>query len=152
MANGNTSSPRSISEDPYFGFNFRVEITGVEVAGFSEVSGLQVEIETEDFREGGLNEFMHKLAGPARYPSNLILKRGLMDSSTLWEWQQDIVQGKIRRHSGSIILLNSAAEEKWRWNFKDAYPVKWSGPDLRGLTNEVAVETLELVHRGLAKQ
>ena len=152
MANGNTSSPRGISEDPYFGFNFRVEITGVEVAGFSEVSGLQVEIETEDFREGGLNEFMHKLAGPARYPSNLILKRGLMDSSALWDWQQEIVQGKIRRQSGSIVLLNSAGEEKWRWNFKDAYPVKWSGPDLRGLTNEVAVETLELVHRGLAKQ
>lgn len=144
--------PRSLIKDPYLGFKFRVEIKGVEVAGFSEVSGLQLEIETEEYREGGVNEYIHKLAGPARYPANLVLKRGLMNSSTLWDWQQQIAQGRITRHNGSIILMNSTGEEKWRWNFKDAYPVKWNGPDLRGNTAEVALETLELVHRGLTTQ
>jgi phage tail-like protein len=143
---------RSLIKDPYLGFKFRVEIKGVEVAGFSEVSGLQLEIETEEYREGGVNEYMHKLAGPARYPANLVLKRGLMSTTALWDWQQQIVQGRITRHNGSIVLMNSAGEEKWRWNFKDAYPVKWNGPDLRGNTAEIALETLELVHRGLTTQ
>ena len=146
MANGGKRT------DPYFGFQFRVEIKGIEIAGFSEVSGLQVEIETEDFREGGRNDHMYKLAGPVKYPSNLILKHGIMDSTELWDWQQQIAEGKIERKSVSVKLLDSANEEKWRWNFKDAYPVKWSGPDLRGLANEVAVETLELAHHGMSKQ
>ncbi|MBW7886562.1 MAG: phage tail protein [Caldilineaceae bacterium] len=144
------SEVRSLINDPYLSFKFRVEIKGIEVAGFSEVSGIQVEIETEDYREGGVNEYIHKLAGPARYPTNLVLKRGLMSATALWDWQQQIAHGNITRHNGSIVLMNSAGEEKWRWNFKDAYPVKWSGPDLRGNGTEVALETLELVHRGLS--
>jgi len=149
MAN---TEERPLLNDPYLNFNFRIEIKGVEVGGFSEVSGLQVEIQVEEYQEGGMNESIHKFAGPARYPSNLVLKRGLVDSTVLWEWQQEIVAGKITRRNGSIILTNSAGEEKWRWNFKDAYPVKWSGPDLRGNTPEVALETLELVHLGLTRQ
>ena len=66
-----------IRNDPYLGFNFLVEIEGLVVGGFSEVTGLQIETVLETYREGGVNEFEHKLAGPTRYPSNLILKRGL---------------------------------------------------------------------------
>ena len=91
------------------------------------------------------------MAGPARYPSNLVLKHGLMDGGVLWEWLQDVVDGGFERHNGSIILMNSAGEPVWRWNFKDAYPVRWVGPELRAGTAEVAIETLELVHRGLSK-
>jgi phage tail-like protein len=138
--------------DPYLSFKFRVEIGSIYKGGFSEVSGLQVEIETEDYREGGLNEYIHKLAGPARYPSNLILKHGLLDADQLWEWQQEIVQGSIRRQTTSIILMNSAGEDQWRWNCRDAYPVRWNGPELRGISSEVAIETLELVHRGITTQ
>jgi phage tail-like protein len=137
--------------DPYLSYRFRVEIKGVQVGAFSEVTGLQVEIETHDYREGGVNEYIHKVAGPARYPSNLILKHGLMDADVLWSWQQEVVQGGFARHNGSIILMNSAGDAVWRWNFTDAYPVRWVGPELRAGTAEVAVETLELVHRGLTK-
>ena len=137
--------------DPYLSFHFLVEIEGLVVGGFTEVSGLQVEVEVEEYREGGLNDYIHKLAGPARYPSNLILKHGLTDMDLLWRWHKEVTRGIIKRKSGSIVLLNSAGEEKWRWNFTDAYPVRWVGPDLRAGAAEVAVETLELVHRGLAK-
>jgi phage tail-like protein len=65
--------------DPYLGFNFVVEIDGIVLGGFSEVSGLQVEIEIQTFREGGVNQYMRQLPGPAKYPSNLIFKRGLTD-------------------------------------------------------------------------
>jgi phage tail-like protein len=137
-------------KDPYLAFNFRVEIEGLTLGGFNEVSGLQAEIEVHDYREGGLNQYIHRLAGPTRYPSNLILKHGLTDQ-VLWQWYQDVIQGKIERKTGSIVLLDSAGEEAWRWNFDQAYPVRWSGPELRAGTAEVAVETLELAHHGLTK-
>jgi phage tail-like protein len=119
------------------------------VAGFSEVTGLQVETEVQDYREGGLNDFMHKLAGPTRYPSNLVLKHGITAKRELWKWHQDVAHGKVERKNGSIVLLDAAGEEMWRWNFEGAYPVRWNGPDLRANTAEVAVETLEMVHRGI---
>lgn len=138
-------------QDPYLTFNFLVEIQGLVVGGFSEVSGLQVEIEVEDYREGGLNDYIHKLAGPTRYPSNLVLKHGLTDVDGLWKWQREVTQGVIKRKNGSIVLLDSDREERWRWNFSGAYPVRWVGPELRAGTADVAVETIELVHRGLTK-
>ena len=133
-----------------FSFHFLVEIEGLVIGGFNEVTGLTVEVEIEEYREGGLNAYVHKLAGPARYPNNLVLKHGLTDSDTLWNWHQDVASGNIQRRNGSIILLDSAGEEQWRWNFVDAYPVRWVGPDLRAGSAEVAIETLELVHRGLS--
>ncbi len=146
------SQVRSLQKDPYLSLRFRVEIKGIEAGAFSEVTGLQVEIETQDYREGGVNDYIHKLAGPARYPSNLILKRGIMDADVLWIWQQEIAAGKITRRNGSIILLDSTGQDKWRWNVKDAYPVRWTGPELRAGRGEVAIETLELAHRGLTTQ
>jgi phage tail-like protein len=136
--------------DPYLSFHFLVEIEGLVIGGFNEVTGLTVEVEIEEYREGGLNAYIHKLAGPTRYPNNLVLKHGLTDSDTLWNWHQDVASGNIQRKNGSIILLDSAGEEQWRWNFADAYPVRWVGPDLRAGSAEVAIETLELVHRGLS--
>lgn len=138
--------------DPFLSYRFRVEIKGVEVAGFSEVTGLQAEVEVFDYREGGRNNFIHKLAGPVRYPSNLILKHGLMDADSIWRWEQQMLSGDIARHNVSIILMDSAGQDKWRWDFQDAYPVRWSGPDLRAGSAEVAIETLELAHRGLMDQ
>ena len=138
-------------QDPYLTFNFQVEIQGLVVGGFSEVSGLQVEIEVEDYREGGLNDYIHKLAGPTRYPSNLVLKHGLTDVDGLWKWQREVTQGVIKRKNGSIVFLDSTGEERWRWNFSGAYPVRWVGPELRAGSADVAVETIELVHRGLTK-
>ena len=137
--------------DPYLSYSFVVEIDNLVVGGFSEVSGLQVEIEVQDYREGGLNDYIHRLAGPSRYPSNLVLNRGLTDGETLCNWHQEVAQGIINRKSGSIVLLDSAGEEKLRWDFVEAYPVKWVGPDFRAGTAEVAVETLELVHRGITR-
>jgi len=138
-------------KDPYLAFQFLVEIEGLVVAGFNEVTGLQAEVEVQDYREGGMNEYLHRLPGPVRYPSHLILKYGLADQNTLRDWHQDVCRGLIRRKSGAIILLDSAGEEKFRWNFFGAYPVRWSGPELRANTAAVAMETLELAHNGLSK-
>ena len=137
--------------DPYSAFNFLVEIDGLVVGGFSEVTGLQVEIEVHDYREGGLNDYIHRLAGPARYPTNLVLKRGVVDTDTLWSWQRDVTQGIIERRDGSIVLLDDTRQEVVRWNFTGAYPVRWNGPELRAGSSAVAIETLELAHHGLSR-
>jgi phage tail-like protein len=140
-----------VRNDPYLAFNFLVEIEGLVVGGFSEVSGLQIETEIQEYREGGLNEYVHKLAGPTRHPSNLILRRGLVDIETLWSWHQDVTQGNIRRKNGTIYLLDRQRLPAMWWNFLEAYPVKWTGPELKADSNTVALETIELVHRGIVK-
>ena len=140
-----------IRNDPYTGFNFLIEIEGLLVGGFTEVTGFQIETEVEDYREGGLNEYVHKLAGPTRYPSNLILKRGLTDIESLWSWHQDVANGVIERKNGSIFLLDQRLLPAMWWNFAEAYPVKWDGPELRADSNTVAVESVELVHKGITK-
>jgi phage tail-like protein len=138
-------------KDPFGGFNFAVEVHDLVVGGFSEVSGLQVEIEVQDYREGGRNHYVHKLAGPAKYSSNLVLKRGVTDVKTLWDWYWDVIHGRVTRKNVSVLLMDRAGQEKRRWNFRCAYPVKWSGPDLKANSSEVAVESIELVHKGLFK-
>jgi len=137
-------------KDPYLNYRFRVEIDGIISGGFAECSGLQAETEYEEYREGGVNNYVHRLPKVTKYP-NLTFKRGITDSEELWKWYQDVVMGKIQRKNGSIILLDSEGNEKWRWNFKGAYPVKWTGPDLKADSNTVAFETLELTHTGITK-
>jgi phage tail-like protein len=141
--------PTGSRHDPYPSFNFAVEIDGVIVCGFSEVSGLQAEIEVQEYREGGVNEYVHKRAGPARYPSNLILKRGIADSTELWSWYCNVLQGTIQRKSLDVILMDNSGAEQRRWTLQHAYPVKWQGPDLKAQSSEVAIEVLELAHEGL---
>lgn len=140
-----------VRNDPYAACNFLVEIEGLIAGGFTEVSGLQVETAVQDYQEGGQNEYIHKLPGPARYPSNLTLKRGLTDIETFWSWHQDVIAGTIERKNGTIYLLDRQGLPAMWWDFKEAYPVKWSGPDLRAENSAVAVETVELVHRGISK-
>lgn len=135
--------------DPYLGCNFLVEVEGVISAGFSEVTGLAAQVETFDYREGGVNGYVHKIAGPASYQSNLVLKRGMSTSPDLWAWGAAAREGNISRLPVVIVLTNGGQIPLWTWAFRDAYPVRWIGPDLRAATGAVAIETLELVHRGL---
>ena len=139
--------------DPFLANRFKIalEIDGIKEAGFSECSAIVVETEFEERREGGLNAFSLRFPRGSKL-SNVILKRGITDSGSLWQWHQDIVAGKITRKSLSIVLLDSTGtEEKWRWNLAEAYPVKWSGPEMKADGNAVAVETLELAYHGVSK-
>jgi phage tail-like protein len=59
------------------------------------------------------------------------------------------MDGAIARKRVTILLLNHAGEERWRWVFREACPVKWSGPEFRAGTAAIAFESIELVHNGL---
>lgn len=136
--------------DPFMSFRFRVEIDGITFAQMSEVTGIQIETETESYEEGGVNDFVHQLPKRTKY-QKIILKRGITELDQMWQWYQDVVNGKFERKSGAIILLDITGEDKCRWNFSAAYPVKWSGPDLKADSNTIAFETVELVHNGIKK-
>lgn len=142
--------PLGLRVDPYLGYRFMVEIEGMIVGGFSEVSGIQSEIVTQEIEEGGQNEYVEKFPVRMKYP-NLVLKHGLTDIETLWRWHRDVVRGNMSRRNGSIMLLNTNFIEAWRWNFVDAYPSKWVGPQLNAGQAQIAFESVELSHRGLTK-
>jgi len=137
-------------QDPYMNFRFIVEIEGLIVAGFSEVSGLTAETEFDEQREGGVNEFVHKLPKLTKYP-NLTLKRGLTDSDVLWQWHHNATMGRVQRRTIHLVLLDSEANETWRWSFLQAYPVKWLGPEFKADSSTIALESLEIAHNGFTK-
>jgi phage tail-like protein len=133
---------------PFLTFNFAVEVEGLLVAGFSEVSGLEGEVSVEEYREGGVNDHAHKLPGQSSQ-ANLVLRHGLTSLSTLWNWYYATTQGDIQRRNGTIILLSPRQIPVMWWNFRNALPVRWTGPALNAASDEAGAESLELAHEGL---
>jgi phage tail-like protein len=136
--------------DPYQSCNFVIEIEGLLVGGFTDCTGLQIEVEMHEYREGGQNDFIHRFAGATKHPP-LVLKHGLSPLDGLWGWHQDVVSGNIQRRNGTIYLLNSQQVPVLWWHFREALPLKWSGPELGSQKAAVAVESVELAHRGLTR-
>lgn len=126
--------------------HFYVDIEGETVALFNECSGLEGEVEVETYREGGLNEYEHKLPGPARF-GNVTLRGGVANSMELWKWFHAVSTGEVERRNMSIMLYFHDRGEAMRWNLKGAYPVRWQGPEFRADDNSVALQSLELAHR-----
>jgi phage tail-like protein len=140
--------------DPYGSFRFTLELGSVQVAGFAECTGLQVETKVVDYVEGGRNDTTLKFPDVSTY-NNVTLKRGLTASAELLDWQLDIARGSFRVNSRdldrsvAIVLMDEGGEPVKRWNLVRALPVKWMGPDLKAGASEVAVEALELAHEGI---
>jgi phage tail-like protein len=144
------SKDKPQDDDPMLVHHFRVELDSTFEAGFAECSGLQVETEFEELSVGGVNDTRVKLPKTSKY-ANLTLKRGLTVSRVLFDWHQEVVHGKFQRKTVSVVAWDwGDSRERWRWSFRDAYPVKWTGPELKADGNTVAVEVLELAHNGLA--
>ncbi|MBD2450068.1 phage tail protein [Nostoc sp. FACHB-152] len=140
-----------VRKDPYRAYNFLVEIDGITRAGFRECSGLDSAQDPIEYREGN-EKFLtvRKLTGLVKY-SNISLKYGITDDQELWEWRTKAVQGAVERKNGSIVLLDDLGQEKMRWNFREAWPTKWTGASFNATANEVAIETFEIAHEGVAK-
>ena len=135
--------------DPYRVYNFRVEIDGITRAAFRECSGLDTSQDPIDYREGTDPHTVRKLPGLVKF-TNISLKWGISNDHELWDWRQKAMDGSVVRKNGSIILVDDTGAEKKRWNFREGWPTKWTGPSLNATGNEVAIETLEIVHEGLS--
>ncbi|WP_293373985.1 phage tail protein [Nevskia sp.] len=137
---------------PAYRFDLELDLLGQSgrrlVAACTEISGLECELSTAEYQEGGQNGYVHRFRDRATWP-NLVLKHGLMEDDALWRWHQDTIRGDVVRRNGAVVLRDAAGEPAMRWSFSAAMPVKWSVPALNAGTSALAFETIELVHRGL---
>jgi phage tail-like protein len=140
--------PRPITEETVSNCRFYVFIDDKEQAIFTEVSGLEVQMDVTEYEEGGRNDFVHRLPGRTKI-GTLTLKRGMTFSNDFFNWQMQIAQGSIQRRNVSVAMYDVSGKEIARWNFDKAFPIKWSGPPLQADGTAVAIETLELAHDGL---
>lgn len=136
---------------PPVGFHFRVSFALADQTEndtrFAEVSGLNVELTTEAFQEGGENRFSHRLPGRTKY-SNLVLKRGFLPDSGLVAWIRNATEHLAIQPADVLVeLLNLKHETLASWNVVGAYPVKWSFSDFKATENGYVTESLELAFR-----
>jgi phage tail-like protein len=136
-------------DDPYQQFNFLVEIDGISRAGFMECTGTTTDTDPIDYREGAdIAMSVRKLSGLRKY-TNIVLKRGYTQDKSLWEWRKKTINGLVERRSADIILLNESRDEVLRWRIREAWISKWDSGPFNAKTNDVVVETVELIHEGL---
>jgi phage tail-like protein len=137
----------SSQPDPVAELRFKVDLPGLTIGRFRECSGIEVEVETLDYMEGGSNDFVHKLPTRVKYP-NVVLKRGVTHEEALAKWFFDS-RYTPQRKDMTITLLGPGTQPVRSWTFMNAYPVKWTGPNLNAASTQIAVESLEVVHNGL---
>lgn len=145
-----------------------VELAKAAILGsFSEVSGLNAGMETEEYREGGYNTAARKFVKWGKYP-NVVLKRGVTFNSDVWDWYYSTLYGSANpvRKNGIIILTDRGGGAAPGvslpisvpglnrlpvavWFVRNALPETLQGPQLNAKSNEIAIETLELVHEGV---
>lgn len=117
---------------------------------FRDVSGLNIELQTDEIRSGGENMMVYRLPKPCKY-GTLKMSRaipGQKDMDNVTKWAEDAIYNlNIRLRDVQVSLLNSKHESVRAWTFADAYPVKLSVSEMNATKNELAIETLELVYK-----
>ncbi len=147
--------PPVARKDPYPSKNFQLILNGVSddgssaSAGFTEISGLQVEMKPIEYRNGNEDITNRKLPGLKAF-SNLVCKRGSTGDVEFWKWVKTALDGNIKRTEGAVILYDEQKKEVMRWTFSRAWPCKYVGPSFKAAGTEVAMETLEICIEELA--
>lgn len=136
--------------DPYRKFRYRVEVEGIQQAGFSEVSGFDASLDVVEYREGTDVITPRKLPGLAKY-GNITLKWGVTDSMDLYDWISECIQGTVTRKTVTIIAINEEGEDVATWMVNEAWPCRYTAPDFDASASEVAIENLELAHEGMTR-
>jgi len=137
--------------DPYAGFNFRMEIDGVEVAGFKEVSGLEMTTEVIEYAEGSdTNSRIHKIPGRTNF-GNITFKRGIVEGVDLWEWCKTVrdYPREIERKSVTINLLNNSGESQKTYTLLEAWPIRYTVDGFDATSDDLAMEEVEFAYENL---
>lgn len=130
-------------------FHFLVDWAGARI-GFTEVTGLTIESEVIEYREGSSPEYSKiKMPGLRKF-SNITLKRGVFTADNeYYEWFDKVKLNTHQRRDLTISLLNEEHVPVVIWKVKSAWPVKIQSPDLKSDANEAAIESIEIAHEGL---
>jgi len=136
--------PTRTKPDPFRGYTFRVEFDGVTRAAFREFSGLTMETDPVEYREGDdKNLHVIKCMGLRKF-TNLQGKRGITTDLQLWKWYLEILNGGAKLRDGAVILTDELQKDKMRWSFRNAFITKWEGPSFNATSNDVAIEMIEI--------
>ena len=136
--------------DPFRNFRFRLEIDGIQQAGFSECTGFDISVDPIDYREGNEPTNVRKLPGLTKY-GNITLKWGVTDSMELYEWSKAIVEGDIQRKNVAIITVDEGGNDTARWEIVEAWPMKYDPTDFNAKGNDVSIESLEICNEGVRR-
>lgn len=130
-------------------YSFAVNIEGKTLGAFREVSGLDIELEVAEFSEGTGGARI-KVPGRTKY-SNIVLKRGFTGDAQLYNWLTEFSETPSERWAGDVVMMDHQNNEIAKWNFVNAWPSKVTGPQLNRNSNDVPIESIELVHEGLTR-
>ncbi|SRR6266849_6268896 len=137
-----------MATDALAGYHFSIEIDGVSIAQFQEVSGITSELDVIELKENTKDGkyVLHKLPGN-RKPPTITLKRAKSSSLDLWEWHKKMYQGKVvdARKNGSVVIHSYDNEEVGRYNFVNAWPSKVTTSALKAGANEIVMEEVTIV-------
>jgi phage tail-like protein len=140
--------PAATTQPSFLSSHFVVQLgTGAQTP-VTIVSGLEADTPVVLANEGASLASDEKEPGQPSYP-NLVLTRPLTRDLTLWQWMQSSLTGAVAKRDISVTLLDSQHNPVIQWAFRNAFPVRWAGPALNALSNDIAMETLELAHEGL---
>jgi len=138
--------------------NFLFEVDGESIGLFAEVSGLEVNVDTVAYAEGGENGYVHKLPGRLTWP-NIVLRRGITNSDALFAWVNKTAgpkfesnHDKLERATAAITLIADDGTRLRSWEMQGAFAVRWSGPTLSAWDEGAATEELEIAHHGFTSK
>lgn len=134
--------------DPAPEFKYYVEIDGMAEGAFIEASGMSAKRDVVEVREGGVNNYIHKLPGRVSY-GDLTLRKGVIFSTYMWDWfEKGLRTTKVERRALTIIQFSSYLGIPARWyNIEEAFPVAWEASGLRSDSSTFAVESLTLTFK-----
>ena len=133
-------------------FHFDVDWGGTRI-GFTEISGLDVETEVIEYRDGASPEYSkQKIPGMQKF-ANITMKRGVFASDNeYYNWWNTVSLNTVERRDVTVTLMNEEHEPVMVWKIKNAWPTKIASTDLKSDGNEIAIESIELTHDGLSIQ
>ena len=144
-----TIMPNRRQNDHLVSSKFKIEIEGVTQGAFAAMDGLESKSEVVHFADG--DDIIERKRPGRTWYSNIVLKRGYVNSSELWDWYKAVTDGKVERKSGSVILVGDDGSEILRYNFFEGWPCRWKSFKLNASSRtksiveeiEIAVEKIE---------
>jgi phage tail-like protein len=149
MSSTPTPAPATATQQPLSCARFLVQFGTANATPVAEVTGIEVDVAAVETREGGDLTSPQKLPGQLSY-ANLVLQRPLTKDLTFWIWMQEVIAGSPSEKNMTVTLLDSQQNPAIVWAFKNAFPLRWTGPVLNALSNDFATETLEIAHSGFS--
>ena len=130
--------------------NLRFKVTidhHKSLGNWSKCEGLTVEWEIQEYKEGGQNDFIHRIPGRRKY-QNIKLTRPLGKGSAEVASWISANEGPVAGHTAQIAVLDAQGETVGSWDVADVWPMRWTGPSLDIGGKDYATEVLELSHNG----